>query len=240
MTATLFDLSSYRRQPEKRRLVKDMPAEDRPMNRINHVGFRALSVSELLAICLQTPDSLDLAREILDGAGGIRKLAYATTAELTAVAGIGTAMACRILAAIELGRRSFDARDVENPKVSSPADAANLLMSQMSTLEQEHLVVILLNTRNTVIGVETVYVGSLNTSVCRIGELFNRAIRNNAAAIIVVHNHPSGDPAPSPEDVNVTRQLVSAGELLDIDVLDHVIIGAGRYVSLKERGLGFD
>lgn len=240
MSATLFNISPYRRQPEKRRLVKDMPAEDRPMNRIRHVGFRALSVSELLAICLQTPDSLDLAREILDAAGGVRKLAYATTAELTAVSGIGKSMACRILAAIELGRRSFDARDHDKVTVCSPADAANLLMAEMSTLEQEHLVVILLNTRNAVLSVETVYIGSLNTSVVRVGELFNRAIRQNAAAIIVAHNHPSGDPAPSPEDVRVTSQFVSAGKLLDIDVLDHVIIGAGRFVSLKERGLGFD
>ena len=109
----------------------------------------------------------------------------------------------------------------------------------MSLLEQEHLRVLLLDTRNQVLAMPTIYIGSLNTSVVRVGELFRSAIKENAAAIIVAHNHPSGDPSPSSEDVRVTRQLVEAGQLLDIDVLDHVIIGRQRYVSLKERGLGF-
>jgi DNA repair protein RadC len=110
----------------------------------------------------------------------------------------------------------------------------------MMFLEQEHLRLILLDTRNRVISTPTVYVGSLNTSVVRIGELFRAAIKDNAAAFIVAHNHPSGDPSPTPEDVNVTRQNVQSGKLLDIELLDHVIIGRQRYVSLKERGLGFD
>jgi DNA repair protein RadC len=125
-------------------------------------------------------------------------------------------------------------------RVTSPADAANLLMSEMMFLEQEHLRLILMNTRNEVLKTPTIYIGSLNTSVVRIGELFRAAIKENAAAFIVVHNHPSGDPSPSAEDVNVTRQLVQAGKLLDISVLDHIVIGRQRYVSLKERGLGFD
>jgi DNA repair protein RadC len=113
-------------------------------------------------------------------------------------------------------------------------------MSEMMFLEQEHLRLILLDTRNRVISTPSVYVGSLNTSVVRIGELFRAAIKDNAAAFIVAHNHPSGDPSPSPEDVTVTRQIVQSGKLLDIELLDHVIIGRQRYVSLKERGLGFD
>lgn len=125
-------------------------------------------------------------------------------------------------------------------KITSPADAANLLMTEMAFLEQEHLRLILLDTRNHVIGTPTIYVGSLNTSVVRIGELFRAAVRANAAAMIVAHNHPSGDPSPSPEDVNVTREMVRAGKIMSLDVLDHVIIGRMRYVSLKERGLGFD
>ena len=127
----------------------------------------------------------------------------------------------------------------EKPQVKSPADAANLLMAEMSLLEQEHLRVILLDSKNRLLKTVTVYVGSLNTSVVRVGELFREAIRANAAAIIVAHNHPSGDPAPSPDDVHVTEVIVQAGQLMDIDVLDHVIIGQQRYVSLKERGLGF-
>jgi DNA repair protein RadC len=124
--------------------------------------------------------------------------------------------------------------------VRSPADAAQLLMAEMALLDQEHLRLILLDTKNHVLSIPTVYVGSLNTSLIRVGELFRYALKENCAALIVVHNHPSGDPAPSPEDVIVTGKIVEGGKLLDIEVLDHLIIGRGRFVSLKERGLGFD
>lgn len=240
MTATLFDPSRYQRQRNERRHIKDLPVEEQPRHRMNHLGPRSISTAELLAVCLQTSDALDLAQEIISAADGIHGLSRLTTAELTAVSGIGPAQASRIRAALELGRRTVTSIPNKQQKVQSPADAANLLMPEMQDLEQEHLRVILLNTRNGVMGVQTVYIGSVNTSVVRIAELFRPAIRNNAAAIIVAHNHPSGDPSPSPEDVNVTRQIVESGKLLDIDVLDHVIIGHQRYVSLKERGLGFD
>ena len=126
----------------------------------------------------------------------------------------------------------------ERPQVRSPADVANLLMLEMGLLEQEHLRAVLLDTKNVVLRVANVYAGNLNTAVVRVGEVFREAIRANCASIIVVHNHPSGDPTPSPEDVRVTEQLVEAGRLLDIDVLDHLVIGRNRYVSLKERGSG--
>jgi len=125
-------------------------------------------------------------------------------------------------------------------QIKSPTDAANLLMLEMSHLDQEHLRTVLLDTKNRVQAITTVYIGSVNTSLVRVGELFKDAVRRNSAAVIVVHNHPSGDPTPSPEDVLVTRQIVSAGKLLDIDVLDHLVIGDGRYVSMRERGLGFN
>jgi DNA repair protein RadC len=160
--------------------------------------------------------------------------------ELTQVKGIGAAKAVEIKASLELGRRLIAATPQERPTVTSPADAANLLMTEMSLLEQEHLRLVLLDTRNHVLAMPTIYIGSLNTSVVRVGELFRAAIKENAAALIVVHNHPSGDPSPSPEDVRVTSQIVSAGKLLDVDVLDHIIIGRQRFVSLKERGLGFE
>ena len=153
--------------------------------------------------------------------------------------GVGEAQAARLQASLELGRRVLQADPGEKPSVNSPADAANLLMYEMLNLTQEHLRVILLNTRNRVIGIPTVYVGSLNTSVVRLAEVFKPAIVNNAAALIVVHNHPSGDCSASPEDVSVTRHLVQAGEMLSIPVLDHIILGRHRFVSLKERGLGF-
>lgn len=156
------------------------------------------------------------------------------------VKGIGPVKAIEIKAALEIGRRLAANTPEERPRVASPGDAANLLMSEMMFLEQEHLRLILLDTRNRVLSTPTIYVGSLNSSVVRVGELFRAAIKENAAAFIVAHNHPSGDPSPSPEDINVTRQIVSAGKLLDIQLLDHIVIGYQRYVSLKERGLGFD
>jgi len=127
----------------------------------------------------------------------------------------------------------------ERQSIHSPADAAALVQFEMSVLEQEELHVILLDNRNRVLKIERVYRGSVNTSQVRVGELFKAAVRSNAPALIVVHNHPSGDPTPSPDDVAVTRAIVSAGKLLDVDVLDHLVIGRGSYVSLKERGLGF-
>jgi DNA repair protein RadC len=124
-------------------------------------------------------------------------------------------------------------------QIKSPTDAAGLLMLEMSTLDHEELRTVLLDTRNRVQAITTVYVGSLNTSLIRVGEVFKAALLWNSAALIVVHNHPSGDPSPSPEDLLITKQIVEAGKLLDIDVLDHLVIGQGRYLSMRERGLGF-
>jgi DNA repair protein RadC len=146
----------------------------------------------------------------------------------------------QLKAAFELGRRLIVTSPAERPQVRSPADAAQLLMAEMALLEQEHLRLVLLDTKNAVLSIPTVYVGSLNTSMIRVGELFRFALKENCAAVIVAHNHPSGDPTPSPEDVLVTRRIVEAGQLLDVEVLDHLVIGRGRFVSLKERGLGFD
>lgn len=225
-------------------MIRDLPAEERPRERLMHAGARAVSSAELLAIILRTgvdgENVLRLAERLLAQMNGLPGLAQATVAEITQVKGIGPAKAVQIKAALEMGRRLMAAAPQERPRVTSPGDAANLLMSEMTFLEQEHLRVILLNTRNHVLRIVTVYIGSLNTSVVRIGELFRPAIKENAAAIIVAHNHPSGDPTPSPEDVRVTREMVKAGKLLSIDVLDHIVIGRQRFVSLKERGLGFD
>ncbi|MFQ5420262.1 MAG: DNA repair protein RadC [Anaerolineae bacterium] len=225
-------------------MIRDMRQEDRPRERLIQVGAQAVSSVELLAIILRTGTGgesvVRLAERLLAHFGSIPGLARATIAELTAVKGIGPAKAVEIKAGLELGRRLMAAAPEERPCVTSPGDAANLLMSEMMLLEQEHLRLILLDTRNRVLGTPTIYKGSLNTSVIRIGELFRAAIRANAAAFIMAHNHPSGDPAPSPEDVNVTRQAVTAGNLLDISLLDHIVIGHNRFVSLKERGLGFE
>jgi DNA repair protein RadC len=172
--------------------------------------------------------------------GDLTGLIQASTTELRAFKGIGEVKALKIKAALELGRRLTTYSGEQPLSIASPADAANLLIPEMAFLEQEHLRLLLLNARHQVLSSPTVYVGSLNTAVVRVGELFRAALRENASAIILAHNHPSGVPEPSPDDVHVTRQIVEAGQLLNVEVLDHIIVGGQRYESLKERGLGFD
>lgn len=223
--------------------IKELPTTERPRERLRHYGAEALSTAELLAIILRTgvggQNVLELANSLLAQYGGLVGLARAGFAELCETRGIGPTKVTQLKAALELGRRLLIATPEARPQVRSPADAANLLMAEMSLLEQEHLRTLLLDTKNYVLGSPTIYVGSINTSLIRVAEIFREAIKANCAGIIVAHNHPSGDPTPSLEDVAVTEQLVAAGKLLDIEVLDHLIIGHQRYVSLKERGLGF-
>ncbi len=223
--------------------IKELPASERPRERLAHYGANALSSAELLAIILRVgmkgENVINLATRLLVQYNGLPGLARASFAELCGEKGLSVAKTAQLKAALELGRRLMVAAPEERPIVKSPADAANLLMMEMSLLEQEHLRTILLDTRNHVLATPTIYVGSLNANFIRISEVFREAIRSNSAAIIIAHNHPSGDPTPSPEDVRMTEQIVHAGQLLDIEVIDHLIIGRQRYVSLKERGLGF-
>lgn len=223
--------------------IHDMPTGERPRERLLSYGPEALSTAELMAILLRTGSQgenvLDLATRLLVKFGGLGGLSRATLSELSAFKGVGPAKAAQLKAGLEIGRRLLITAPQERPQITSPADAANLLMLEMAHLEQEHLRVLLLDTKNHVLASPIIYKGNVNTSVIRIAELFREAVRHNSTALIVAHNHPSGDPTPSPEDVRVTRQIVEAGNMLDIEVLDHLIIGQGRYVSLKERGLGF-
>ena len=223
--------------------IMDLPKSDRPRERLASLGPQSLSNAELIAILLrvgvQGENAVQVGQRLLKNFGGLTGIHRASIDELDAEHGLGPVKAVQIKAAIELGRRlTIDSPD-DRPTISSPADAAALVQYEMSALEQEELRVILLNTRNRVQKIEKVYRGSLNSSQVRVGEIFKGAIRRNVAAIIVVHNHPSGDPTPSPDDVAITRAMVEAGQLLDIQVLDHLVVGQGRYVSLKERGLGF-
>lgn len=224
-------------------MIRDLPAQERPRERFRNYGPGALSTAELLAILLrvgsQGESVINLATRLLVRYQGLSGLAKASFSELEAIKGLGPAKVTQVKAAFELGRRLLVAAPEERPQVRSPADAANLVMMEMSFLDQEHLRLVLLDTKNRVLDIPTVYIGNLNTSVIRVGELFRYALRVNCAGMIVVHNHPSGDPAPSPEDVRVTERIVQAGHMLDIDVLDHIVIGDHRFVSLKERGLGF-
>lgn len=223
--------------------IHEMPVGERPRERLARCGASALSNAELLAIILRVGVSgqnvLHLSQALLAKHGGLVGLARVSFADLCGEHGLGPAKATQLKAALELGRRLLIESPDAKPQITSPGEAANLVLLGMSVLEQEEVRVVVLDTRNRVLGISTVYVGSLNTSVVRPAELFREAIRQNAAAIIVVHNHPSGDPTPSPEDVRLTEILVQAGNLLDVEVLDHLIIGQGRFVSLKERGLGF-
>ncbi len=224
-------------------MIRDMPETERPRERLMHYGAGALSTSELLAIMLrvgvQGENAVNLAVRLLSQYGGLSGLAKASFGELEKIKGVGAVKVTQIKAALELGRRLMVESPEDRPQIRAPADAANLVMGEMALLEQEHLRLMLLDTKNRVLQVPTVYIGNLNTSVVRVGELFRYALRENSASVIVIHNHPSGDPTPSPEDARVTERIVEAGKLLDIEVLDHLVIGRGRFVSMKERRLGF-
>ena len=229
--------------PEYSPMIRDLPADLRPRERLIYAGERALSTAELLAIILRVGNQgesvIRMSERLLSEFDGVAGLAKADFDELCQVHGIGAAKAAQLKSALELGRRLLIAQPEERPQIRTPTDVANLLMLEMSLLEQEHLRTVLLDTKNHVMRIADVYAGSLNAAVVRVGEVFRATVRANAASIIVVHNHPSGDPTPSPEDVRVTEMIVEAGELLDINVLDHLIIGRNRYTSLKERRLGF-
>jgi len=194
---------------------------------------------ELLAALIGGPNQLEAAERLLSSFGSLRAMAAATQNELLAIKGVGPQTAVRIRAALELGVRLAGETPEERPIIHNPSDAAALVLSEMSALDQEHLRAILLDSRNRVLEIAAIYQGSLNSAQVRVAEIFRPAIRRNAAALIVVHNHPSSDPTPSPEDVAVTRAIVQAGKLLDIPALDHLIVAGGRFISLKERNLGF-
>ena len=223
--------------------ILDLQEADRPRERLAALGAQALSNAELIAILLRVgvkgESAVAVGQRLLNTFNGLTGLHRAPFAELMEQHGLGEAKASQIKAAIELGRRLPLECPEERAAISSPADAAALVQYEMSALEQEHLRVILLDRRNRVMQTTEVYKGSVNSSQIRVGEVFKEAIRKNASALIVIHNHPSGDPTPSPDDVAVTRAIVQAGKLLDVEVLDHLVIGHGRWVSLKERGLGF-
>ena len=224
-------------------MIRDLPRDERPRERLRESGPGSLSNAELIAILLRTgvqgENVLNLAVRLISQFQGLPGLGRASYRQLCSVKGISDAKACQLLAALELGRRFVSLHPEDRVTINSPGDVANLLAAEMSLLPQEHLKVILLDTKNHVLGVNDVYVGNVNSSVVRVAEVFRPAIRDNATSIIVVHNHPSGDPTPSPDDVAITSQLKATGELLGIEVLDHLVLASQGHVSLKERGLGF-
>ncbi|HEY3380097.1 MAG TPA: DNA repair protein RadC [Armatimonadota bacterium] len=222
-------------------LIRDLPVDERPRERLERYGAEALSVPELLAIILRVGNTrvsaLQLAQQVVSHFGSLRNLASASVQEMSQINGIGLAKACQLKAAFELGKRLATSGDAARPVISSPLTAANLVMEDMRYLQQEHFRVIFLDTRHQVIALRDVSIGSLNASIVHPRETFKAAISHTAAAIILVHNHPSGDPTPSREDVDLTARMVEAGALIGIPVLDHLVIGDGRFISLQERGM---
>jgi DNA repair protein RadC len=224
--------------------ITDLAEDERPRERLAEAGPGALSKAELLAILLRVgvkgENSIQLGQRILDDLGGLAGIQRASLSQMCEIHGLGPAKAAQIKAAIELGTRLVREQTTENGPISSPDAAAELIQLEMQGLTQETLKVLLLDTRNRLITMETVYKGSLNVSLVRVGEIFKTAIQRNAASLILAHNHPSGDPTPSPDDVHLTAESIAAGRLLDIPVLDHLVIGHDAFVSLRDRGIAFD
>lgn len=221
-------------------MIRDYPEEERPRERLVKEGPETLSNQELLAIILRTGTKqesvLQLSYRIIQYFEGLRLLKDASIEELTSLNGVGTAKAVQLIAAMELGRRVSRLQLEERYTIRSPEDGANYVMEDMRFLSQEHFVCLYLNTKNQVLHRQTVFVGSLNASIVHPREVFREAFRRSAASLICFHNHPSGDPTPSREDIEVTKRLAECGKMLGIDMLDHIIIGDQKFISLKEKG----
>jgi DNA repair protein RadC len=220
-------------------MVRDYPLEERPRERMINDGAEKLSNSELIAILLRTGTKdesvLELSSRILHELGSIRRLTEATVEELTKIKGIGKAKAVQLKAGIELGRR-VARKQAALFTIRSPEDAADYLIQLLQLDQQEKFHVLYLNTKNQIVAEKTIFVGSLNASIVHPREVFKEAVKQSAASIIVAHNHPSGDPTPSREDIAVTKRLIEAGQMIGIECLDHLIVGDDCYISLKEQG----
>ena len=220
--------------------IKDIIKEERPRETLLKKGETYLSDSELLAILINNgtrdKSAITLAREIIETSDGIRNLSNITVEELSKIKGIGLAKACRIISALELGRRVSVASEMQKFKISSPQDIGNVYMEELRYKKKEIFRVVLLNTKNVIIGSKDISEGSLNASIVHPREVFLEAIKKSANKMILMHNHPSGDPTPSSEDINITKRLISAGQIVGIEILDHVIIGDGSFYSFKENG----
>lgn len=228
---------------EAGRRLKDLAVADRPRERLHHEGAGALSNAELIAILLNegVPGEhvVRMAERLLVEFGGLGGLFRASLATLMKQRGIGKAKAAHLQAALVLGQRLIALQPEEQPAVRGPEDILNLMGVEMGVMDREELRVVLLNTRNRIQRIQTLYRGSVNTAQVRTAEVFRPAIESNACAMILVHNHPSGDSSPSEPDVAVTRQVVEAGKLLDIEVFDHIIVVQGGFYSMKDHGVGF-
>ncbi|NLK44482.1 MAG: DNA repair protein RadC [Tissierellia bacterium] len=222
--------------------IKELPITERPREKLYEYGPKALSNDELLAIIIRTGNkedtAIDLARRLLSRDNrGLVFLRDTTLQELIETKGIGKCKAAQILAAIEIGKRINYLDALDKVKINEPSTIANLYMDEMRYLQKEHFRVVLLDTKNQIIVAEEISVGTLNASIVHPRDVFKAAIKRNANSIILIHNHPSGDPTPSNEDINITNRLLEAGNLIGIRVLDHIIIGDNKYISFKEKNI---
>jgi DNA repair protein RadC len=224
--------------------IRELPLAERPGRRLATHGPASMSAAELIALLWGTGkrqgSAAGVAADVLIHCDGLAGLARATPQELTRVPGVGPVRAARISAALELGRRAVVDWPAGRWSIRGPRDLADRLIADLGHLPREELRVVLLDTRNGVLAMPTVYVGNVSAALVRIAELFRDAVRLHAARLILVHNHPSGDPTPSPDDLHMTAEAVAAGRLLDIAVLDHLVIGHGAYTSLRDRGVAFE
>jgi DNA repair protein RadC len=232
------------REPARGRAIREIPTAERPRERLALRGAGGLTAAELIALLWGSGSrgrsAVDLAEDALARYDGLTGLARASDLELASLTGVGMARAAQLTAAFELGRRLLADWPAARWTIRAPVDVADRLILQMGRLEREELRCVLLNTKNVVLRVVTVYQGNVSASLVRVGELFRDAVRLNASGVILVHNHPSGDPTPSPDDLHLTAEAIAAGRLLDIGVLDHLIIGHDAYASLRDRGVAFD
>ena len=227
---------------ERNYTIKELPVTERPREKLYSHGPSALSNEELLAIIIRTGNkndtAIDLARKILSKDNrGLISLRDTTLQELMQTNGVGQCKAAQILAAIEIGKRINYREALGKVKVNDPSTIANLYMDEMRYLQKEHFRIVLLDTKNQIIVTEEISIGTLNASIVHPRDVFKAAIKRNSNAMILIHNHPSGDPTPSNEDINITNRLIDAGNLIGIKVLDHIIIGDNRYISFKEKNL---
>jgi DNA repair protein RadC len=235
-------MPSRDKEPKAQSSFKTLPANERPRERMLLYGAATLSNAELIAILLRTGTATDnvlqVADNILVRCGGLAGLMRASHTDLLEIDGMGPTKATQIMAMVELAKRAMTLPQDERVIIDKAEDAARLFMD-MQFLQQEHVRILLLDSARCVIASPTIYIGTLNSSILRVSEIFRDAIARNSAAIVLAHNHPSGDPTPSPEDLELTHTLIAAGKLLDIQLLDHLIMGHNQWVSMKALGIAF-
>ena len=243
MRAILLCMSEQNKSTIYSPTIHDIPSGERPRERLRDKGAPYLSNPELIAILLRDgmrgENVLDMSRRLLVEFDGLDGLSKTTLEEFCAVRGIGEAKACQLLAALELGKRVASVNPKARPVISCAEDVRNVVGAEMIGLEQEQLRTLLLNNKHEVLGVDTIYQGTVNSAAIRVAEILRPAIRRNCPAIVIVHNHPSGDPDPSPEDILVTRRARQSAEMMDIELLDHIVVGRRGVVSMRAKRLGF-